>query len=118
MNLKEQIEAARGEVQAADDRVHVLMRQCPHEFKLLTDEMKHELRECSYEYGSAICQICDNNFGWRCADSPDTVCHYYTNDGNHVKLIDGTLANVPSGHDHRYETSDCCIFCGNPDERK
>lgn len=66
---------------------------------------------------SANCQGCHQYFGWRCKKSPDGVCHYYSEDGK-IELIDNTQVPTPEDHDPDYETDDCCIFCGMPDERK
>jgi hypothetical protein len=68
-------------------------------------------------YASAICTVCNRNFGWYCPDSPDHVCHYYSQDGK-ITLVDGTEIPVPEGHDKIGESDDWCIFCGEPDERK
>lgn len=86
---------------------------CDHELPELTPkQLKDELMS-----EEAHCLICGSGFGWRCKESPDGVCHYYSNDGK-VKMIDGTLVNVPEGHDATYENDDECIFCGLPEERK
>lgn len=42
---------------------------------------------------SAVCQICGEDFGWWCPESPDHKCEY------------------PDGEE-------VCRFCGQPDERK
>ena len=41
----------------------------------------------------AICEVCEKDFGWYCPDSSDHYCHYE-------------------------EDSECCIYCGQPEERK
>lgn len=75
----------------------------------------HKIQDSSY--GGAECQYCREDFGWFCEESPDHICHYYSNDRK-ITLIDGTEVSVPEDHNDKYETDDCCIFCGNPEERK
>jgi hypothetical protein len=92
----------------------------------LTDEMRGELRtlsQKSWKYDSADCLLCQRSFGYRCPDSPDTVCHYYTESvpftaQNGVRLVTGEFVDYPEGHDVENETDDQCIFCGQPEERK
>jgi len=85
----------------------------PHQFRELKPK---ELADEWMSVGST-CLICGEHFGWRCKVSPDGVCHYHTEDGK-VELSDGTLVDPPAEHDPNYETSDSCIWCGHPDERK
>lgn len=74
----------------------------------------------------ADCIDCGQHFGWRCKKSPDGVCHYFTDPrGKAISLINGKqhLINDPQfpldgTYDPEYETDDCCIFCGHPEERK
>ena len=80
------------------------------------------LIETSYEVGQ--CKDCKKTFDWYCPDSPDNQCHYYTQDtpeGKGLLFRDGTIMltkDFPEDWDPDYETDDCCIFCGQPDERK
>lgn len=68
---------------------------------------------------SAYCDICQERFGWFCSDSPDEVCHYYTDSATGlIHLRNGTTVKPADDHDSRYETHDTCLFCGAPDERK
>lgn len=60
----------------------------------------------------------DINNSWECANSPDGDCHYYTDEHNVIKLNDGTTYNMGSDHDRENESDDCCLFCGEPEERK
>lgn len=69
------------------------------------------------EYGFCHCAICGTNFRWYCPASPDRVCHYWSTD-DQVELIDGTSVPVPPRHDASNESSEWCIFCGDPRERK
>jgi hypothetical protein len=86
-----------------------LAQACPH--KIL------EQQPDEHGYGFAECEGCDTQFGWYCPDSPDRVCHYHTDEGK-VELIDGTLVDMPANHDSEHESSDWCLYCGHPDERK
>lgn len=49
-------------------------------------------------YGSAVCSICNENYGWWCPDSPTNACDYGQEDGEYDE--------------------DCCRYCGKPEERK
>lgn len=96
-------------------------RDCPHILAPLTEHQKLELIEDTVEswyYSDAHCLICNEHFGYRCVSSPDEVCHYFTDGEEKVHLIDGQRIDPPAGHNKRYETSDCCIFCSAPEERK
>ena len=55
--------------------------------------------------------------GWECKNSPDGVCHYYSNKGT-VHLNNGDAFKLPDDHDKEDESEDCCLFCGQPEERK
>lgn len=67
----------------------------------------------------AKCDICQENFGWFCPQSPDHVCHYYTdNETGLIVLRNGDTVKPAPDHDSRYETHDECLFCGSPDERR
>ena len=80
------------------------------------------LIETNYEVGQ--CKDCKKTFDWYCPDSPDNQCHYYTQDtpeGKGLMFRDGSIMltkDFPEDWDPDYETDDCCIFCGQPDERK
>lgn len=72
--------------------------------------------------GYAWCEVCGEHFGWYCPKSPDHGCHYFSDNGI-VTLNDGTTMQCPPDEDGEpysgdYETDDCCIFCGAPNERK
>ena len=89
-------------LRATRARLAELERSCTHSFNKGAD--------------AARCTICGADFGWQCADSPDGVCHYDTDQGK-VRLIDGTVVDMPANHDPEFETEDSCIFCGDPSER-
>lgn len=87
---------------------------------ILVKELK---THCEHRIGksseSAQCDVCGTYFGWYCPRSPDSVCHYETNADLMIELIDGNLSKPGSHWDgKKYETDDCCVFCGNPEERK
>ena len=70
-------------------------------------------------YASKICADCGIDLGWFCEKSPDKGCHYFTEENTgkrFVRLANNDLIEVES--DPETETSDCCLFCQNPDERK
>lgn len=83
-----------------------LIEECPH---VIAERKNHD----TY----AICAGCGVDFGWYCPSSSDHVCHYYSSDGK-VELITGEMVPLPPDYDSTYETMDCCIFCGKPEERK
>lgn len=89
------------------------------QYENLRKECSHLIEEVD---GWASCVICSLGFGWYCPDSPDHVCHYFTEKNT---LVAGKVALIPAGFalptqeiDPEYETEDKCLFCGNPDERK
>jgi|688.fasta_scaffold438176_2 hypothetical protein len=92
------------------------------QIRKLENELSHLIQSCTHEClnsyaGESYCVICRRGFGWLCKESPDKVCHYYSND-KMVELINGKLVPIPSDHDPKYETDDACIYCGEPEERK
>ena len=103
--LKDDIEAAKKAYHAAGQKFGELKNSCKC----------HVVKEDNYE--SASCDICDESLGWKCPNSPDGVCKYFTYDGVHVELINGDTVETPK-HDYEYESDDTCLFCGHPDERK
>lgn len=113
LDRKFRIESLKKQLKEIHQKLEVLKNSCVHRFMPLTQE---ELKDkwCSV---SAICTVCDKDFGWRCKNSIDGVCHYYSNDG-FIDLIDGRKVPTPPEHGPDYETDDSCIFCGQPSERK
>lgn len=118
--FKEQLLEAKTKRDFAEQEYQRLRASCKHELlPVLTDRMKAELRKASYaswKYGTASCDICREGFGHRCPDSPDTVCHYFSDDG-FVELITGVKVAV-GDPDSDNETEDSCLYCGYPLERK
>lgn len=100
-------------IQIHRDEITRLTKECPHTFRPLTEK---ELADKWMSVGST-CLGCGRHFGWRCKNSPDGVCHHFSEDSK-IELVDGTTVPVPEGHDAQYETDDCCLFCEMPDERK
>ena len=94
--------AYRESIVAAEQHLSALLEQCPH--SIVKDE--------------GHCAICEKCYGHWCPSSPDSVCHYYTNEHNKVELINGQQVDCPDSHDVEYETDDSCIFCHQPEERK
>lgn len=77
--LAEKIILAKAEVKLANERLRKLLNSCPHE-------------DISRDGESAICAVCNKDFGWWCPDSPNNTCSY-------TKDLDQ------------------CDFCGNPEGR-
>jgi hypothetical protein len=131
-DLRTQIENAKKEIKEAEDNLKYLRRQCKdHKFVELNEKDIEALRtkpwKVSYKKSSAVCSICDEDFGWRCPDSPDGACHYYTGEGKDgdnrrvVILSNKTYYYMDESYsleDSYDETDDCCLFCGFPEERK
>lgn len=79
------------------------------------------------EFGFAECELCGEQLGWYCPDSPDHICHYYSEDKifkDEVILLKIRLINdeiylkTANEHYNMFESRDECLFCGEPDERK
>ena len=93
-----------------------LIKGCNHQLPKTDRKRDSDYKTERLSY-NASCVICGSYFGHLCLESPDSVCHYYSNNGQ-VELIDGTHVQVPEDHCETFETDDCCIFCGQPEERK
>lgn len=93
--------------------INAIKRNCSHSFDGLTEKQKADEHMCL----KAICWGCGSCFGWRCKESPDQVCHYYSRNGR-VELIYNDSVPVPEGYDPCNECYEICIFCGEPRERK
>lgn len=123
-DIKETKEA----IKDAEKKLMDLTGNCKHKLLPLTPVQLNHLREGDVEswgYDGAICIICESHLGWRCPDSPDGCCYYYSQSESEegpffVRLMNDEKYIIPEYEysDFAYETDDCCIFCGNPDERK
>ena len=90
-----------------------LQDACQCEFRELTaDELDDEWMSVG-----ARCLKCGQGRGWRCKESPDSVCHYRSRN-RCIKLLGGALYALPDDYDDSNESDDWCVFCGLPDERK
>lgn len=104
-------------IESCHKELDELLSNCPHWFRELTE------KELADEWGSvvALCEICHQEFGWRCKESPDSICHYFTTtdrDGIRcIKLLDGTLDHNFSRSDGNWEwnvnceSNDECLYC-------
>lgn len=104
-------------VKKAKEKYYDTQHECVHAIGYTID---HQFGD---DEGDAYCVICEKHFGHYCPESPDHTCHYYTVLDGKIKLFTGEIIDPPVGadgepHDPDYETSDCCIFCGAPEERK
>lgn len=106
--LEKQIDNLRGDL-------YTLREECIHQ---ISHPTKKDMR--TGDFGGAYCLICGYDFGWWCPASPDSVCHYHSDENGKVELITGESVDFPKDeyYDPEYESSDCCLFCGDPDERK
>jgi len=103
-----------------------LIKTCTHWFPDLTEE---ELADKWMSEG-ALCKSCKKDFGWRCKESPDQTCHYWTiidRDGVRCVQLNNELLDhafprtFDDGAWHWHpdnETDDICLYCGLPEERK
>ena len=107
----------------ATDAYWNMKKDCPHAISYSVNTR--------WGQGECWCTICGTDFGHYCPDSPDHACHYYTEDGLHVKLNTGEVIQKPiepidpewnpvtvRQDCRKWETDDCCLFCGAPRERK
>lgn len=114
IQLKELIKRAKSQINALEIELGKLLKF-----------HKHSMIK---KHNSAVCEICELDFGWWCPDSPDHACHYHSEyvekDGaiyRIVVLLDGAKdesfldKDVP---EKEHETEDCCLYCGEPEERK
>jgi len=95
--------------------------------KALRGECWHEIVERG-EFGGAICKNCEDGRSWNlfewpwyCPKSPDHVCHYFSRFDHKGERYVGSVNGekiIFEDYDGSYETSDQCIFCGQPEERK
>lgn len=87
---KQKILALQAEIKAKQQELWALEKDCSHEMRPLT---KKELAD-EWMSVSATCLICNEDFGWRCKNSPTSICEYDD------------------------EGSEYCIHCQQPSERK
>ena len=93
--------------------------------KFLRDECWHEVIERG-DYGGAECINCNGagsslELGWFCPTGPDHICHYFSRvdeSGNRYIRSINREKIILEDHDGNYESSDYCLFCGQPEERK
>lgn len=99
-----------------------LMLFLTNEYKELSTHFFNNKKFCFHvienKFDSAFCNICELDFGHFCQDSPDNTCHYFTEKEGFILLNNGNKILPPLEHNQKYETYDCCIFCGEPEERK
>jgi hypothetical protein len=84
LELAEAIQKAVKNVQEAEVVLDILCARCTHVFEPLTPKMLLELEKgspASWKYNHAVCLICVFDLGYRCPKSPDSVCHYDSEDG-------------------------------------
>lgn len=94
------------------EKLNWISRQLCHHDNLKTFKVKEE---------SASCADCGLGLGWHCPDSPDHLCHYFSeesSEGPYVELKGNKKHYLPKNHDSTFENSDVCLFCHLPDERK
>ena len=112
-DLKKEIKENEALLRDAESILRSTKKKCTHYLPPLTDK---QLKD-KWMSAGAVCEICSKCWSWRCKESPDSVCHYYTEDGK-IPLINGDSVDPEPDHDPQYETDDYCLFCGNPEERK
>lgn len=111
--LKQQIAEATATAANAQKKLWDLVRSCEdHSLRPLTEQEQAD-EGLSI---TARCEICNHDFGWRCLKSPDGVCHYICENDHGIILLDGS--KIMLTREQREMYSECCVFCGQPDERK
>ena len=73
--------------------------------------------------GSARCEMCGEHLGWYCKDSPDRLCHYYTDaaEGSKTRVfrdLGGSYWEMWKDYNWQSEDGQLCIFCRKPKIRK
>ncbi len=127
--LQAQLKAQKEVIDAAEEEYQRLRGTCMKHLLLppMTDELRDGLRKGSpwtWKYDYASCDVCKQSFGYRCPgkDSPDEVCHYFTEDQdgkNMVLLSNGEYVEYTDPeHSPDHESDDYCLYCGSPQERK
>jgi len=108
--------------------LHKAMRKAKDAYQAKKDQCIHVVSYTedsgNWDCGSAWCELCGEDLGWYCPKSPDHACHYFS-EGGKVKLAGGILVDIPEdckdedgSYNPNWETDDCCLFCGSPEERK
>ena len=115
LDAKNRILSIKSQINDLQNKLHQAKSACTH----VVNPPKEE-------WLSVSCEICGQDFGWYCPESPDCTCHYFSTETdtgrNAVKLLDGAYVFLPELNTEDYnpdwETEDCCLFCGESDERK
>lgn len=128
ISVRSEIERLSEVIRNSEKKLSSLRKDCSHFIGDITDKERVLLRNAPWKVSMrvsiATCTVCGLDFGWKCPDSPDSVCHYYTTTEDsetfYVELIDRTKHQMSKYDlaDAEYETDDECLFCGHPDERK
>lgn len=93
MDIKEQILLSKKYIKKLEN----IIKSEREKIKINQSKCSHADIEVS-QYGSAKCNICDEEFHWYCPTSPTLECDYEQEDGSYDE--------------------DCCRYCGLPEERK
>lgn len=88
-----------------------------------TEKLLNKLRQLDELKKEYETRKAERIFSWDCPKSPDYKCHYFTEepwyDGRRVVyLSDGRTYGYDGQVPQEYESEDCCLFCGEPYERK
>jgi hypothetical protein len=104
----------------------LLEGKCWHEIDHRLDRDGDHIDE--EDFGFAHCKHCDEfrfEMRWYCPSSPDHLCHYHSEwsiakEKFFVETVNEEKVYLENYTEekHKYETSDHCIFCGQPEERK
>jgi len=105
------------------EKLNELVDGCTHNIVCCGKEGK---KLQGWEWGE--CDVCGAHFDWWCPDSPDHTCYYgVCDDGNGTSgicLVDGEFISLDElrkliGYSIKEDYwSECCMFCGEPNERK
>jgi hypothetical protein len=101
------------------------------EIDQIREDCEHNFKPEPFGSESCRCAECGEDGGWICPASQDRRCHYYGGPQELLKIsskpgeflplyqfqINGVAVDARFNR-HELMESDCCAFCGKPEERK
>lgn len=126
VEYKNKIKNIKSELVTKEREMREVLSNCKHVFVELSEKEVYTLQTAPWKASTrasiAGCLVCGMDFGWRCTESPDSTCHYFSeSDGDsfYVILNDNTRHELREydEDDYNYETNDNCIFCEWPEDR-
>ena len=102
----------RSEITKMKSELYLLKSECHHVVEVEDLDGK----------AFGVCEICGEDLGWICKNSPDHLCHYLTtrDPGDprpYVKLLNSKHYDFPKdGWEQERETEESCLYCGTQKE--